>query len=75
MQGMPPQISTSGKRSERGATCLFLQFADSATAMHFAAVNPLLHSSGRLPETPPATRPSAGKGGVVTEGKLLPHAG
>jgi hypothetical protein len=41
MRGIPPQISTSGKRSERGAPCFFLQFAGSAAAMHFAAVNPL----------------------------------
>jgi osmoprotectant transport system ATP-binding protein len=30
------------------------------------------HSSGRLPETPLATRPNAAKGGVVIEGKPLP---
>jgi hypothetical protein len=41
-RGMPPQASTSGKRSEQGATCLFLQFAGSAAGMHFGAVRPLL---------------------------------
>jgi len=40
--GMPPQASTSGQRSEPGATCFFLQFAGSAAEMHFGAVRPLL---------------------------------
>jgi hypothetical protein len=39
---MPPQASTSGKRSERGVTCGFLQFAGWAAGMHFGAVRPLL---------------------------------
>jgi hypothetical protein len=41
-RGMPPQASTSDKRSERGATCFFLQFACWEARMHFGAVRPLL---------------------------------
>jgi hypothetical protein len=41
-RGIPPGTSTSGKRSERGTTCFFLQFAGSAAGMHFGAARPLL---------------------------------
>jgi hypothetical protein len=41
-RGMPRQTSTSEESSPRGATCLFLQFARTAAAMHFGAVKRLL---------------------------------